>query len=318
MIFDSSQLSIVFIACGLGLVALGAVPVLVPPRRRGLQIVTWLAAALLSLAIAGMGSYSAMGAIALVIAAGVLAILVARSRMAARIAAAALVVLNSAAFRWGTVAAGGLALTAVGVLRIDQCADVPELQDVGHFEELGTMPACGPEPVAFAKSDCGTAIPLMAAADERDPDQLRTVELQILESQHWNDSVIRRRPAADNCNCHGWVFTGGRYWLHPDEVESILSENGYEPVSVPQLGDLTVYRTSGGAICHTAIVRAVFDDGVPLVEGKWGWMGVFLHRVGDSCYGREFTYYRSTRGGHLLAGLQPVMENRAGPPIRAE
>jgi hypothetical protein len=317
MNFDSSVIYIVFIACGLGLVAVGATPILLPRRRRAFRPVIWLAAAVLALGTAAIGSYSAVGAVALVIAAVVSAIALVRSRLAARVVSAAHLVLKSAGLRWGAVAAGGLALTAFGAVRIDQCADVPGLQDVGHFEELGTMPACGPDPVAFAKSDCGTAIPLMMAADERDPDQLRTVELQILESQHWNDAVIRRRPAADNCNCHGWVFTGGRYWLHPDEVENILSENGYEPVSVPKLGDLTVYRTSGGEICHTAIVRAVFDDGVPLVEGKWGWMGVFLHRVGDSCYGRQFTYYRSTRGSHLLAGL-PLSENRPAAPLRAE
>ena len=40
-----------------------------------------------------------------------------------------------------------------------------------------------------------------------------------------------------------------------------------------------------------------------LVEGKWGWAGVFLHPVGGAGYGTAYTFYRSHRTGHRLAGL---------------
>ena len=157
----------------------------------------------------------------------------------------------------------------------------------------------------------------MMLVDERDPDQLRDFEHEILEARHWNDYLIRRQPAADHCNCHGWVFTGGRYWVHYDDVEHILDENGYETVTAPRPGDLTVYRTSTGTICHTALVRAICDEGSVLVEGKWGWMGVFLHRVGDSLYGQNYTFYRSSRPGHLLVNL-PAATEPANVPLRTD
>ena len=71
----------------------------------------------------------------------------------------------------------------------------------------------------------------------------------------------------------------------------------------PRPGDLAIYRNRMGGVAHTAVVRAVCDDGVPIVEGKWGWMGVFLHRAGDSCYGQDMWYFRSDREGHRLVGL---------------
>ena len=113
---------------------------------------------------------------------------------------------------------------------------------------------------------------------------------------------VPRSPASDASNCHGWVFTGGRYWLSPADVATILTENGYTPVTDPQAGDLVIYRL-GTEIAHTAIVRATGPEIPVLVEGKWGWMGVYLHPVDQSCYGTNVTYYRSSRDGHLLVGL---------------
>src|SRR3954469_8340091 len=105
MTFDSSVIYIVFIACGLGLVAVGATPILLPRRHRAFRPVIWLAAAVLALGTAAIASYSAGGAVALAIAAVASAIAVAQSRVAARVAGAALLVLKSAGLRWGAVAA---------------------------------------------------------------------------------------------------------------------------------------------------------------------------------------------------------------------
>ena len=55
---------------------------------------------------------------------------------------------------------------------------------------------------------------------------------------------------------------------------------------------------------HTAVVRYVADGQPAMVEGKWGWMGVFQHTASDSRWGQHFTFYRSPRPGHLLAGLE--------------
>ena len=63
-------------------------------------------------------------------------------------------------------------------------------------------------------------------------------------------------------------------------------------------------------MAHTAIVRYV-SEGMPvLVEGKWGALGVYLHAVEESCYGRNYMFYRSSRKGHQLTEtLPPVLSN---------
>ena len=65
---------------------------------------------------------------------------------------------------------------------------------------------------------------------------------------------------------------------------------------------MVIYR-AGGPIIHTAVVRTGAGTDPVLIEGKWGWLGVFLHPPEASWYGRDYTYYRSRRTGHLLAGL---------------
>jgi hypothetical protein len=115
--------------------------------------------------------------------------------------------------------------------------------------------------------------------------------------------VIRLAPADDVCNCHGWVFAGGLYWIGGKEVDPILTENDYHPVKKPGLGDLVIYRDASGTILHSAVVRAL-PEGLPvLVESKWGCLGVFLHPIDKTPYGPDFTAYRSHRSGHLLVGI---------------
>ena len=112
---------------------------------------------------------------------------------------------------------------------------------------------------------------------------------------------------------HGWVFTGGRFWVSGTEVDRILTENLYQPVTTPRPGDIVVYRM-GTSVAHTGIVRYVTESLPVLVEGKWGCTGVYLHPVDKSIYGTSFTYYRSPRTGHLLAGIESS-EGPASPHI---
>jgi hypothetical protein len=154
-------------------------------------------------------------------------------------------------------------------------------------------------------TDRGTPVPLSAAAERRTSLQLEQSEDLLMRKRALSDNLIRRGPADDASNCHGWVFTGGRYWLTAAAVETILAENGYAPPGAPAAGDLVVYRDEAGQPGHTAVVRAIADDGTVLVEGKWGAMGVYLHDV-NAGYGKNITYYRSRRVGHLLRGLDAV------------
>src|SRR5262249_44745646 len=152
-------------------------------------------------------------------------------------------------------------------------------------------------------TDRGTPVQMLAPPVPRPAEQLQALEQHSLGTQGRHDRLIRSGQADDRTNCHGWVFTGGRYWLDSDQVETVLLENGYRSESAARPGDVAVYRDADGQVCHTAFVRAVCDDGTVLVEGKWGWMGVFLHKAGDSCFGRNYAFYRSERPGHVLAGV---------------
>ena len=89
-----------------------------------------------------------------------------------------------------------------------------------------------------------------------------------------------------------------QYRRHP----AVVYNRTIKPVKEPAVGDLVAYR-SGDGIAHLGVVRYVSANRPPLVEGKWGASGVFLHQVDRSIYGREYAYLRSPRPGHLLAGI---------------
>lgn len=100
-------------------------------------------------------------------------------------------------------------------------------------------------------------------------------------------------------NCHGWVFGSGQYFLDCNEVEQILTDNGYQPSQSPQAGDIIVYRNSSGGITHTGVVKSTSLVGA-MIESKWGVRGRFIHPPAEQPYGSRYTYYRSARQGHAL------------------
>lgn len=219
--------------------------------------------------------------------------------------------LRRADVRWGLVAVAGLGIVCASAARyqIDFDADID--RGMAELESLTTPPATTDPADDRASTDRGTPVPIRQAAAPRPDGDLRDFEERILRNSVVRDHLIRRQPADDRANCHGWVFTGGRYWLGGAAVDQVLDENGYRPVSDPQPGDLVVYRT-GSSVTHTAVVRYVAAGNPVLVEGKWGCIGVFVHPVDKSLYGTEFTYYRSPRRGHLLAGLGGPLASAAG------
>jgi hypothetical protein len=164
------------------------------------------------------------------------------------------------------------------------------------------MPATQPAKV-YAVTDRGDRIPLKVPEAPLSPTEAADAERTAYAIQTTAGRWIRRATADDHSNCHGWVFTGGRFLIDGSQVTEILDDNGYAAVVTPQAGDLCVYRNSNGGVSHTGVVRAVLTDGTVLVEGKWGRLGVYLHAAQDSCYGTNFTYHRSPRAGHLLAGM---------------
>jgi len=136
----------------------------------------------------------------------------------------------------------------------------------------------------------------------------RSLQLQfaMLGTHGLRDQVIHVPVGWQNTNCHGWVFTGGQFWVTSDQVDRILHDNRYQSSTAPKSGDVAVYRTpESGVVTHTGIVRYVSPSGdTILVESKWGRMGRFIHRHDTHCYGLdECTFYRSARNGHRLKGL---------------
>ncbi len=160
--------------------------------------------------------------------------------------------------------------------------------------------------VAQGHTDRGTSIDLAAAHDPLSVGELIDISRRTTSITQHAGQMIHRGTPSDQSNCHGWVFTGGRFHISGRQVDTILSDNGYARVADPAVGDVCVYRTPDGVVAHTAVVRASLPDGTVLVEGKWGRMGVYLHAAGKSCYGTEFTYLRTARGTHLLNGLDEV------------
>jgi hypothetical protein len=210
--------------------------------------------------------------------------------------------LRKPAVRWGVVAAGGLFLLVGAGLAFER-EDARALdRDLQDLEEVHGRPPSQPAAGVTAAGDHGTAIVPKVPISPRDPAALAGAESKVLDGAHLRGHTIRRGDASDHTNCHGWVFTGGRYLLSPDDVEVILKENGYWEVTEPAPGDLVVYR-QGGTISHTGIVRYVTEGQPVLIESKWGVMGVFLHEADKSAYGSAYTFYRNARGSHLLAGF---------------
>lgn len=113
-------------------------------------------------------------------------------------------------------------------------------------------------------------------------------------------SIIQRDEVDISANCHGWVFTGGRFLLKGEGVQQILDDNGYEVVEKPTAGDIVIYRNALGSILHTGLVQGVLKDETILVESKWGIDQRFLHLPEQQPYSSIFEFYRSNRGGHLI------------------
>lgn len=139
-----------------------------------------------------------------------------------------------------------------------------------------------------------------ALADDHPPDEaILKIQAQVEQDFH----LVRHGPKNEPCNCHGWVFAEGKYWIKPDDVELILKDNGYQIVHEPLAGDLVIYRDSSGYIVHSGVVHKVVRSNEATVESRWGNLGRYFHAPDKQVFSKSFTYYRSARHGHILAGV---------------
>lgn len=147
-------------------------------------------------------------------------------------------------------------------------------------------------------TDKGSRLPVFGwnVSDE----EFRTFSTMTEKNYSEKYQLIRREVSLEESNCHGWVFTEGKYLLFGEQVEQILRENGYRVVEKPVVGDIIVYRNISGAVLHSGLVRSVFDDGAVLIESKWGIGARYLHQPLDQPYGDLFRYYHTDRGNHSV------------------
>lgn len=113
-------------------------------------------------------------------------------------------------------------------------------------------------------------------------------------------TTIQRAEYDVRSNCHGWVFTNGRFLLKGDGVDRILQDNGYEAVTQPQAGDVVIYRIPTNEIAHTGLVQGVLGDGTVIVESKWSVGGRYLHQPDAQPYSSQYTFYRTPRKSHVV------------------
>ncbi len=290
-------------AAALGLIVAGVGNALFVPRRG------WVRGAIASVGLAAtVGSALALipdSAGALAAAGGALIAVGSLARIGAlrRTVAALVHALRKPRIAWSAVAALGLGAMAEEMIRFDLVQESENRQQEAWMKGHGDGNPYVADETHVAKTDRGSGIHLMSAAEPLSAEQLAESEQQTILTTQIAEYIIRRGPADDASNCHGWVFAGGKFAILGREVDTILAENDYESVMAPLPGDLCLYRNDALGVAHTAIVRSVLEDGTVLVEGKWGRLGVFLHPVDHCVYGTHFTYHRTDRGTHVLRSI---------------
>jgi hypothetical protein len=172
------------------------------------------------------------------------------------------------------------------------------LEDAAY---LATLSSWLPEPTqdVHAVTDRGDAIKLYTPMANPAAVVPNRQALAAAEARHFSDRRIKRLGAGPPSNCHGWVFTGGRYFLSPDDVEKILVGNDYRRVTSPKADDLAIYRDVAGHIVHSGIVRLT-DKELVIVESQWGVNARYLHEPAQQPYSASVEYYRSPRNGHQV------------------
>jgi hypothetical protein len=290
------------ICAGLGLFLTGAVNLALVRKGIGVRAAaTGLALGVALAAAAAIDQPGTVAGTARLLALGLLPFALLASRRVMTGAASLVAALNRPVVRFAVLTFVGVGVV-LGSIVVSERDD--ELAIAGAMAELemlhGQVPTVPAEQIK-ASTDRGTRVVLKEPSAARDSQVLQGVEERYIRNNQLGETVMRRSGADDHTNCHGWVFTGGKFLVSGDDVETILKDNGYREHNEPQPGDLVVYRL-GPAVTHTAIVRYVTEGQPLLVEGKWGNLGVFVHPADKSPYGTDYKLYRSPRRGHLLAG----------------
>ncbi|MBX9680973.1 MAG: hypothetical protein K2X38_19630 [Gemmataceae bacterium] len=214
--------------------------------------------------------------------------------------------------KWGRVALASMILASfVGastayVAFLESNSDAPfgdtmnfgdDLEQDGHAASSEESPLYTDrgEKIAIRKIFTGTS--LQPAIVER--------QMAMLQRFRLREQVIQIPGGWQPCNCHGFTFADGQFWIPGGEVPKILSDNGYVEMQAPKPGDVAVYRNAEEEVIHTGIVHSANSE-IILVESKWGRMGRFIHPHNRHCYIESTcTFYRSRRAGNTVQGVPP-------------
>ena len=197
------------------------------------------------------------------------------------------------------IALAGVTILTTAVIRYETGLAEKIETDFSDLELLGFSPAREMDPDRVAVTDRGRVIDLWRPQKTMDPAELRELERRSLELTKAQSDAIPLSLPEETSNCHGWVFTNGRYILANDDIEKILTDNAYQPIRDPKPGDIAIYHMNG-RVSHTAIVCACEPGRPVIVESKWSWMSIYRHPVDGSIYGVDYTFYRSPRANHVV------------------
>jgi hypothetical protein len=122
-------------------------------------------------------------------------------------------------------------------------------------------------------------------------------------------NLVRIADPSAHCNCHGWIFTAGKYVVQDADVLTILTDNGYEAIDDPREGDIAIFL-SGRLALHSAFVLQRPTSSKTYLQSKWGPFGVFNHGIGEHPFRGQCVFYRSQRRGHALQ-IRPAAETKS-------
>ena len=283
---------------GLGLFLAGAANLALLRRSLALRTLTTVASICIALAIAAeLEPAETLIRTAQLLALAMIPFVLLASGRLVRALKALVSAIGRPVVRYASLTSLGVGLAIGSVIVFEHTDERLHDQTTIDLDEIHSRTATAPSILEKGVTDYGTQIALHESTSPRDLQQLSETEARSFANSGLKEMVIRFAPADDRSNCHGWVFTSGRYHLRGNDVAVILGENGYREKSRPQLGDLVIYRMADGSITHTGVVQYITDSEPVLVRSKWGNLGVFTHPVDQSPYGAAFGYYRSPRSG---------------------
>jgi len=302
------------ICAGLGLFLAGAANLLLLRRRVMLRVVATVLALSIALAAAAVIQQAHLVPnTARLLAYGLIPVVLLGSRKLVTGVVAVVAAAGRPSVRYTLLTVAGIGVTVGSVVICEREDDRIITSEMADLQLLEAQVPSAPVEREKGWTDQGSPIVLRRPLNAGAGLSLAEAEDRYFRNAQFKEQVIRHSTADERTNCHGWVFTGGKFILSGTEVNLILTENSYTEQKAPQPGDLVIYRT-GGSVVHSALVQYVAGDRPILVHSKWGSLGTFVHPIDKSPYGTDYTFYRSPRAGHLLTIMPAAASNSNSVP----